>query len=82
MRFVEDKVALGQVSVPVRRLISVSVIPAMFNTHRHAVCYFYENYRREIHGNRPKSNAVSGTGDRWMEKCFHFLSLKGMLSDL
>jgi len=46
--FVKEKVALGQVFLPVPRFPLVNIIPPMFHTHRHVTRYSNQNKRAKL----------------------------------
>lgn len=72
--FEVDKVALGQVFLPVLRFSPVTIILLTLHTHSHP----YVAITRRTYGRRtgkiPKSSSLSEMGDTWIEKFFHLVS--------
>ena len=72
VRFMVDKVGLGQVFLQVLRFYPVSIIPPMFHTFS-CTCFLYEKDKLAKHRNLPKSVALLEIGENYREKCFHVL---------
>ena len=69
VRFMVDRVALGQVSIRVLRFPPVSIIPPMLRIYL-STCCFYQKDRRAKPGSLPNSNARQKTRRSWIEKYF------------
>jgi hypothetical protein len=72
--FVVDKVAMGQVFLPVIWVSLVSITPPTLHVHSHLYIVIARrtNWRRT--GKLPKSSFLSEMGDPWIEKYFHLVS--------
>jgi branched-subunit amino acid transport protein len=78
VRFVVDKVALGQVFLRVLRFSHVNIIPPLVLTHLHlygAVSRRTDKWAKP--GNVPNTSILSEIGEQLTEKNFHFL--KGLV---
>jgi hypothetical protein len=66
--FVVDRVALGQVFIPVLRFSPVSIIPSMLHTQLHLHVALTRRTNRRSLGTFRNSSALSAVGERWIEK--------------
>ena len=73
VRFVEDKVALRQVSLPVLRFSLVHIIPLMLHTDLHLHAAVTRRTKRAKPGNLKKSNVLSEIREQWIGTYFHFV---------
>jgi hypothetical protein len=74
VRFVRDRVALGQVLLRVLRFPPVSTLhkcPTLIFIY----CCSYQKNKRAKAGNLPKLSALSEIGEHWIEKYFQFICL-------
>jgi hypothetical protein len=69
-----DKVALGQVSLPVLQFSAATIIPPVLHTHIYLhVALTGEKKNKEAKpSNLPNSNGLSVNGEHWIENNFHF----------
>ena len=78
MRFVLDKVALGQVFLPALLFTPVSIIPPMLRTHPHLHVDVARRKSGRSLGTLLKSNAVRAVGGRRIDK-YYYLVIKGLV---
>jgi len=81
IRFVVDKVVLGQISLQRTRLCFISTITGMLHVHLHLWTHVALARRANGRspGNLPKSNVTSEIGGHCIEKFFHhYFDFKGL----
>jgi len=72
--FEVDKVALGQVFLPVLRLSPVIITLPTLHTHSHPYVAITRRTNGRRTGKIPKSSSLSEMGGTWIKKCFHLVS--------
>jgi hypothetical protein len=70
VRFVVEKVVLGQSFLQVLWIYVISVISIDAPFSSSFTCYFSRKEKREKSGNPPKSNSVLEIGENWIEEYF------------
>jgi hypothetical protein len=72
--FEVEKVALGQVFLPVIRFSPVTITPLTLHIHSHPYVAIIRRTNGRRTGEIPISSSLSEMGDPWIEKCFHLVS--------
>ena len=73
VRLVVDKVALGQVYLPLRLFSSVRIIPPLPHTHLHLQIALTRRTNRDSWQLSKKRNLVSGIVKVWIQTYFHLV---------